>query len=125
MPDLISDLSISEYLEVLASKSATPGGGSASALIAAQGTALLSMVCEFSRPSDESLLDINKRCSVTQTNLLRLVQKDVDAFNEVMNWFADKQISRILYNDAPEQCCPPSILGDDIRLCPGAGSEIV
>ena len=56
MPDLISDLAISEYLEALASKSATPGGGSASALIAAQGTALLSMVCEFSRPSDESLL---------------------------------------------------------------------
>lgn len=90
MPDLISDLAISEYLEALASKSATPGGGSASALIAAQGTALLSMVCEFSRPSDESLLDINKKCSVTQTNLLRLVQKDVDAFNEVMKRYADK-----------------------------------
>ena len=90
MPDLISDLAISEYLEALASKSATPGGGSASALIAAQGTALLSMVCEFSRPRDESSLDINKKCSVTQTNLLRLVQKDVDTFNEVMNWYADK-----------------------------------
>ena len=90
MPDLISDLAISEYLEALASKSATPGGGSASALIAAQGTALLSMVCEFSRSSDESLLDINQKCSVTQTNLLQLVQKDVDAFNEVMNWYADK-----------------------------------
>ena len=90
MPDLISDLAISEYLEALASKSPTPGGGSASALIAAQGTALLSMVCEFSRPRDESLLDINKKCSATQTNLLRLVQKDVDTFNEVMNWYADK-----------------------------------
>ena len=90
MPDLISDLAISEYLKALASKSATPGGGSASALIAAQGTALLSMVCEFSRPNDESLLDINKRCSVTQTNLLRLVQKDVDAFNKVMNSYGDK-----------------------------------
>ena len=94
MPDLISDLAISEYLNALASKSATPGGGSASALIAAQGTALLSMVCEFSRPNDESLLDINKRCSVTQTNLLRLVQKDVDAFNKVMNSYGDKGSDR-------------------------------
>ena len=90
MPDNICDLTISEYLEALARKSATPGGGSASALIAAQGAALFSMVCEFTQPSDESLLKINQICLVTQTKLLRLVQEDIDAFNTVMNWYADK-----------------------------------
>lgn len=90
MPDNICDLTISEYLEALACKSATPGGGSASALIAAQGAALFSMVCEFTQPSDESLLKINQICLVTQTKLLRLVQEDIDAFNTVMNWYADK-----------------------------------
>ena len=90
MPDNICDLTISEYLEALACKSATPGGGSASALIAAQGAALFSMVCEFTQPSDESLLKINQVCLVTQTKLLRLVQEDIDAFNTVMNWYADK-----------------------------------
>ena len=90
MPDNICDLTISEYLEALARKSATPGGGSASALIAAQGAALFSMVCEFTQPSEESLLKINQICLVTQTKLLRLVQEDIDAFNTVMNWYADK-----------------------------------
>ena len=90
MPDSICDLTISDYLDALACKSATPGGGSASALIAAQGAALFSMVCEFTQPSDGSLSNIHQICLITQSKLLRLVQEDIVAFNMVMECYADK-----------------------------------
>ncbi|MFM8341954.1 MAG: cyclodeaminase/cyclohydrolase family protein, partial [Methylomonas sp.] len=41
----IKQQSLQTYLELLASKQATPGGGSAAALMGAQAAALVSMVC--------------------------------------------------------------------------------
>lgn len=43
----IKDNSLQNYLDTLASKSATPGGGSAAALMGAQAAALTSMVCNL------------------------------------------------------------------------------
>ena len=43
----IKDKSIQIFLDELASKSATPGGGSVSALMGAQSAALISMVCHL------------------------------------------------------------------------------
>ena len=43
----IKDQTIEYFLNELASKSATPGGGSAAALMGAQGAALVSMVCNL------------------------------------------------------------------------------
>ncbi|MGP9529644.1 cyclodeaminase/cyclohydrolase family protein [Glutamicibacter sp. AOP5-A2-18] len=44
---MISNETVTSYLERLASKAPTPGGGAAAALHAAQGAALVSMVAEF------------------------------------------------------------------------------
>jgi methenyltetrahydrofolate cyclohydrolase len=43
----IKDTEIEPFLEALASHSATPGGGSAAAIIGAMGAALVSMVCNL------------------------------------------------------------------------------
>lgn len=78
------------YLDALASKHPTPGGGAAAALTAAQGTALLSMVCR---------LTVGKKKFATQENVvttmlaafeqhrhscLTLAHKDTEAFQAVM-----------------------------------------
>ena len=44
---MIKDQSVHEFLEALASKAATPGGGSAAAIMGAMGAALVSMVCNL------------------------------------------------------------------------------
>jgi formiminotetrahydrofolate cyclodeaminase len=41
------EMKVNEYLDVLKSDAPAPGGGSASALAAAQGMALLCMVCDL------------------------------------------------------------------------------
>jgi formiminotetrahydrofolate cyclodeaminase len=43
----LTDKSCVEFTEILASKSPVPGGGAASALVGAVGTALGSMVCNL------------------------------------------------------------------------------
>ena len=43
----IKDKSIQEFFNELASKQATPGGGSAAAVLGAQSAALISMVCNL------------------------------------------------------------------------------
>ena len=46
--DLIQDMTIKEYLQVLGSAQSMPGGGCATALLAAQAAALGAMVCKIS-----------------------------------------------------------------------------
>ena len=41
----LSEMRLTQYMDVLASDAGAPGGGSASALTGAQGAALTSMVC--------------------------------------------------------------------------------
>ena len=45
--DLIQDMTIKEYLQVLGSAQSMPGGGCATALLAAQAAALGAMVCKI------------------------------------------------------------------------------
>jgi len=43
----IKDTAIEGFLDALASNQATPGGGSAAAILGAMGAALVSMVCNL------------------------------------------------------------------------------
>ncbi|MFL2528321.1 MAG: cyclodeaminase/cyclohydrolase family protein [Candidatus Azotimanducaceae bacterium] len=89
MSNPLCNLTIKDYLAALASKSATPGGGSAAALTAAQGASLLSMVCQFTQSSDKSIIERGEACLSTYTKLLLLAQEDVDAFNNVIKWYSN------------------------------------
>ncbi len=66
----IKDQSIQHYLDQLASKAPTPGGGSASALLGAQSAALTSMVCNLTigKPKYEEV-DADMQILLKKVNL--------------------------------------------------------
>ena len=60
----LSDLSIREFLDELASPSPAPGGGSAAALAGAIGAALVAMVCRLTI-GRKNYLDVSARARIT------------------------------------------------------------
>lgn len=84
------DLSVREFCELTASESPAPGGGSISAALGALGSALGAMVANLSSHKagwDErweefsDWAECGKKC---QDELLVLIDKDTDAFNQIM-----------------------------------------
>jgi formiminotetrahydrofolate cyclodeaminase len=110
---MIKEHSIQLFLDELASKSPTPGGGSSAAIMGAMGAALLSMVCNLtigkknyelvSQEMDEAL----QRSEALRTELLDMVAADVEAFDQVMAAYrlpkdsdADKALRSVRIQDA-------------------------
>ena len=87
---MIKDKSIQVFLDELASKSSTPGGGSAAAIIGAMGAALISMVANFTvgkkgyEDVDAEAQDILKQSEELRGRLTDMIKADVDVFNRVM-----------------------------------------
>ncbi|MDD2659046.1 MAG: cyclodeaminase/cyclohydrolase family protein [Methylococcales bacterium] len=86
----IKDKSIQTFLDELASKSATPGGGSVAALLGAQSAALTSMVCNLTigKPKyaevETQMLDLLQQSEALREKLTGLIKADVDVFNRLM-----------------------------------------
>lgn len=84
------DYTLKKYLDELASRKPIPGGGSASALTAAMGAALLSMVGQYSlgkgKPASvEKLLKANlKQTEIYRERFLKLVDLDADAYLKIV-----------------------------------------
>ena len=83
MPETLRHLTIESYLDSLASREPTPGGGAVVALMGAQAAALLSMSMRVTAKTDEaeqlsSALDARRR------QLLELAEADAAAFASVM-----------------------------------------
>lgn len=82
--------SLKKYTEVLASKTPAPGGGSAAALTAALGAALLSMVANYSlgksasRANEKKLKDTLKQSEQFRKRFLALVDLDARAYLNVV-----------------------------------------
>lgn len=87
---MLIENSCKDFVIKLASKEATPGGGGATALLAALASALTSMVCNFTVGKEkyadvedvmtQILLDATK----VQAEMLQLVDMDAKAFSELM-----------------------------------------
>lgn len=90
----INHLSIQQYLDDLASQSATPGGGSASALMGAQGAALVSMVCRLTigKPQyveiEAEIQALLATAEQLRGQLTRLAAADIAVFNRLMAAYA-------------------------------------
>jgi len=90
---ILVDRSLEEFSEILGSKSATPGGGSVSALAGALGADLISMVCRLSigndkyKDSENLLKESLEKAQILSKSLLKRVDLDSQAFNRVMAAF--------------------------------------
>jgi formiminotetrahydrofolate cyclodeaminase len=86
----IKDKAIEVYLDELASASATPGGGSAAALMGAQSAALISMVCNLTIGKPKYLeVEVKMQVLLLKSEALRkrlmdMIKADVDVFNRLM-----------------------------------------
>ena len=86
----IKDQPMQQFLDELASKSATPGGGSAAAIMGAQGAALISMVCNLTigKPKfaevEADMQALLSDAEALREQLTDMIKGDVDVFNRVM-----------------------------------------
>jgi formiminotetrahydrofolate cyclodeaminase len=87
----VRDQTVGGYLEALASTAAVPGGGSAAALAAAMGAALISMVAKLSAKKTKAvedrdvLADLVPQFDQLAARLLELSQEDIDAYRAVID----------------------------------------
>lgn len=81
-----STVPCNEFVEVLSSKAPAPGGGGASALVGAVGTALGNMVGSLTvgkkkyAAVEEEMYDLKAKCDKLQAELLALVERDAEVF---------------------------------------------
>jgi len=128
----IKDTAIEPFLDQLASSAATPGGGSAAAIIGAMGAALVSMVChltigkkKYAEVEDE-MQDVLAKTEALRKKLTGMIQDDVKAFDAVMGAYgmpketdADKQARDKAIQDALK-------LATDVPLaCAYAAREVI
>ena len=75
-----------DFVDVLASKAAVPGGGGAAALAGAIGMALGSMVCNLTTGKkkyaqyEEAIQEILVKAGKLQEELLSMIDKDAEGF---------------------------------------------
>ena len=89
----LASMSVKDFLSELASSSPAPGGGSVAALSGALGAALSSMVCNLTI-GKEKYLDVQdeikkvlRKSETLRKKLTTLIDKDTQAFNDVMKAF--------------------------------------
>ena len=82
----MSQRTCDNFVEVLASKEAVPGGGGASALVGAVGVALGNMVGSLTvgkkkyADVEADIISLKAKADTLQNDLLELMQKDADSF---------------------------------------------
>ncbi len=91
---MIEDKTIRQFLDDLASKSATPGGGSAAAIMGAMGAALVSMVCNLTigkknyEAVEPAMKELLAQAENLRLQLMDMVRADVEVFDKVMSAYA-------------------------------------
>jgi len=116
---------IEPFLDALASSKATPGGGSAAAIIGAMGAALVSMVCNLTigkkkyADVEGEMKEVLHKAEALRHKLTGMIEDDVKAFDQVMAAYGmaketdaekatrDKAIQAALKQatEVPLRCC--------------------
>lgn len=90
MEDRLTELTVHDLVERLATRDPAPGGGSAAALAGAMGAALLRMVVELTAAPTEpasagiELAEIGAAAAAWQSELLNLAELDANAYHAVV-----------------------------------------
>lgn len=118
--------SCEDFIEVLASKEPVPGGGGASALVGAIGTALGNMVGSLTAGKkkyadvQEDIFALKKKADALQADFLALMQRDAEVFEPLSRAYgmpketAEQQAERDnVMGLALKECCavPLEIMG--------------
>lgn len=86
----IKDTAIEPFLDQLASSAATPGGGSAAAILGGMGAALVSMVCNLTigkkkyADVEDDMKEVMAKAEDLRHRMTAMIQDDVRAFDTVM-----------------------------------------
>lgn len=90
---MLTERTVAQFLDDLASNSPAPGGGSVAALAGAAGSALTSMVCNLTI-GKKKYADVQEEISAVlhhserlRREMTELIDKDTEAFNKVMAAF--------------------------------------
>jgi len=87
---MITDDSIEKFLDDLAGRAPTPGGGSAAAVMGAMGAALVSMVCNVTlgkkgyEAVETEMTAVRDESEIVRRRLTAMVAEDVAAFDSLM-----------------------------------------
>jgi len=87
---MIEDTSLQVFLDELAGKAPTPGGGSAAAIMGGMGAALVAMVCNLTinkkayEAVEAEMRDVLQRAEVLREQLTDMMRQDIEAFDRVM-----------------------------------------
>jgi formiminotetrahydrofolate cyclodeaminase len=87
---MIKDKSLQGFLDELADKTPTPGGGSGAAVMGAMGAALVSMVCNLTvgkkgyEEVEDDLKDVLKQSEALRDRLTDMIRADVEVFDRLM-----------------------------------------
>jgi methenyltetrahydrofolate cyclohydrolase len=122
---MIKQSAIEKFLDDLASQKATPGGGSAAAIIGAMGAALVAMVCNLTigkkkyADVEDEMRALLAKAEDLRHRLTGMIEDDVKAFDAVMGAYGmaketdaekgarEKAIQAALKQatDVPLRCC--------------------
>jgi len=124
---MYKDKPIKEYLDALASREPVPGGGSAAALVAATGIALLSKVANFTlgkekyKDVEAQMKDMLKRADALRETFLELCSEDARAYKNLSRAFkmpkTDERAAKL--QDALKEA-----MSVPLRICQGAHRAI-
>ena len=87
---MLIDRTVTNFIDELASPSPAPGGGSVAALAGSLGAALTSMVCNLTigkkkyAEVEAEMKGVLERSEALRTVITKLIDRDTDAFNKVM-----------------------------------------
>ena len=90
---MLTEKTVTQFLDELASNSPAPGGGSVAALAGAAGAALASMVCKLTigkkkyADVQDEMTHVLQQTEELRKELTLLIEKDTEAFNTVMAAF--------------------------------------
>ena len=97
----ISGSTIDGFLDSLASRSSTPGGGAAAAMTAALGAAIIEMACSFAigrrkyAGHQDQLQHASDRCREIRARSIELADLDSQVFQDVMDAFRLPRDSKV------------------------------
>ena len=123
-----SALTCTEFVEVLASKAPVPGGGGASALVGAIGTALCNMVGSLTvgkkkyAAVEAEITELMEQATALQKKLLHLIEKDAEVFEPLSRAYGlpagteeeKEEQSRVMEGCLRDACSVPM---DIMRTC--------